>query len=78
MTYGTMSMSYQKFMVDANFSGALHTYLDGITGNNDMLADRGDIMPVVSASGGFYSAVLAMRLPRVTSMLRDMTHIDMQ
>ena len=35
---GLLSMSYEKFMMDADFCGALHTYLDGITVDDNSLA----------------------------------------
>ena len=35
---GLLSMSYEKFMMDADFCGALHTYLDGITIDDNALA----------------------------------------
>jgi trimethylamine---corrinoid protein Co-methyltransferase len=35
---GLLSMSYEKFMMDADFCGALHTYLDGITIDDNTLA----------------------------------------
>ena len=35
---GLLSMSYEKFMMDADFCGALHTYLGGITVDDNTLA----------------------------------------
>ncbi len=35
---GLLSMSYEKFMLDADLCGALHSYLDGITIDDDHLA----------------------------------------
>ncbi len=35
---GLLSMSYEKFMLDADFCGALHTYLDGIRIDDNQLA----------------------------------------
>ena len=35
---GLLSMSYEKFMLDADLCGALHSYLDGVVINNDTLA----------------------------------------
>ncbi len=35
---GLLSMSYEKFMIDADFCGALHTYLDGIAVDENTLA----------------------------------------
>ncbi len=35
---GLLSMSYEKFMMDADFCGALHTYLDGIKIDDNQLA----------------------------------------
>jgi trimethylamine--corrinoid protein Co-methyltransferase len=35
---GLLSMSYEKFMLDADLCGALHTYLDGVTVSDDDLA----------------------------------------
>lgn len=35
---GLLSMSYEKFMMDADFCGALHTYLDGIVVDDNSLA----------------------------------------
>ncbi len=35
---GLLSMSYEKFMMDADFCGALHTYLDGVTIDDNQLA----------------------------------------
>jgi trimethylamine--corrinoid protein Co-methyltransferase len=35
---GLLSMSYEKFMMDADFCGALHTYLDGVVIDDNQLA----------------------------------------
>ncbi len=35
---GLLSMSYEKFMLDADFCGALHSYLDGIRIDDNQLA----------------------------------------
>ncbi|MBO6892597.1 MAG: trimethylamine methyltransferase family protein [Roseibium sp.] len=35
---GLLSMSYEKFMMDADFCGALHTYLDGLKVDDNALA----------------------------------------
>lgn len=35
---GLLSMSYEKFMMDADLCGALHSYLDGIKVDDDQLA----------------------------------------
>ena len=35
---GLLSMSYEKFMLDADLCGALHTYLDGVTIDENQLA----------------------------------------
>jgi trimethylamine--corrinoid protein Co-methyltransferase len=35
---GLLSMSYEKFVMDADFCGALHTYLDGVTVDDNSLA----------------------------------------
>ena len=35
---GLLSMSYEKFMLDADLCGALHTYLDGVKIDDDELA----------------------------------------
>ncbi|MCU0830496.1 MAG: trimethylamine methyltransferase family protein [Rhizobiaceae bacterium] len=35
---GLLSMSYEKFMMDADFCGALHTYLDGVKIDDNELA----------------------------------------
>jgi trimethylamine---corrinoid protein Co-methyltransferase len=35
---GLLSMSYEKFMMDADFCGALHTYLDGVKVDDNQLA----------------------------------------
>lgn len=35
---GLLSMSYEKFMMDADFCGALHTYLDGVVVDDNTLA----------------------------------------
>ena len=35
---GLLSMSYEKFMLDADLCGALHSYLDGIKVDDDQLA----------------------------------------
>jgi trimethylamine--corrinoid protein Co-methyltransferase len=35
---GLLSMSYEKFMLDADLCGALHTYLDGVTIDDNALA----------------------------------------
>ena len=35
---GLLSMSYEKFVMDADFCGALHTYLAGITVDDNTLA----------------------------------------
>lgn len=34
---GLLSMSYEKFMLDADLCGALHTYMNGLTVNDDTL-----------------------------------------
>jgi trimethylamine--corrinoid protein Co-methyltransferase len=35
---GLLSMSYEKFMLDADLCGALHSYLDGVKVDDDQLA----------------------------------------
>ena len=35
---GLLSMSYEKFVLDADFCGALHSYLDGVKVDDDQLA----------------------------------------
>jgi len=35
---GLLSMSYEKFMMDADFCGAIHTYLEGVTVDDNALA----------------------------------------
>jgi trimethylamine--corrinoid protein Co-methyltransferase len=35
---GLLSMSYEKFVMDADFCGALHSYLDGVTVDDNSLA----------------------------------------
>jgi trimethylamine---corrinoid protein Co-methyltransferase len=35
---GLLSMSYEKFMMDLDFCGALHSYLDGVTVDDNTLA----------------------------------------
>ena len=35
---GLLSMSYEKFVMDADFCGALHTYLDGVAIDDNQLA----------------------------------------
>ncbi|MDN2567375.1 trimethylamine methyltransferase family protein [Aquibium sp. A9E412] len=35
---GLLSMSYEKFVMDADFCGALHSYLDGVTVDDNALA----------------------------------------
>lgn len=35
---GLLSMSYEKFMLDADLCGALHAYLDGVKIDDDQLA----------------------------------------
>jgi trimethylamine--corrinoid protein Co-methyltransferase len=35
---GLLSMSYEKFVMDADFCGALHTYLDGVKVDDNQLA----------------------------------------
>lgn len=35
---GLLSMSYEKFVMDADLCGALHTYLDGVTVDDNQLA----------------------------------------
>jgi trimethylamine--corrinoid protein Co-methyltransferase len=35
---GLLSMSYEKFVIDADFCGALHTYLDGVKIDDNQLA----------------------------------------
>ncbi len=35
---GLLSMSYEKFVMDADFCGALHTYLDGVIVDDNQLA----------------------------------------
>lgn len=37
---GLLSMSYEKFMLDADFCGALHSYLGGVTVDDNTLAMR--------------------------------------
>ena len=48
---GLLSMSYEKFMMDADFCGALHTYLAGITVDDNTLAL--DAYQEVSPAGHF-------------------------
>lgn len=48
---GLLSMSYEKFMMDADFCGALHTYLAGITVDDNTLAL--DAYKEVSPAGHF-------------------------
>lgn len=36
---GLLSMSYEKFMLDADLCGALHTYLDGVVVDENQLAE---------------------------------------
>lgn len=38
---GLLSMSYEKFMMDADFCGALHTYLEGVAVDDNALALEG-------------------------------------
>ena len=35
---GLLSMSYEKFVIDADFCGALHSYLDGVKIDDNQLA----------------------------------------
>jgi trimethylamine--corrinoid protein Co-methyltransferase len=35
---GLLSMSYEKFVIDTDFCGALHTYLDGVVADDNQLA----------------------------------------
>jgi trimethylamine--corrinoid protein Co-methyltransferase len=48
---GLLSMSYEKFMMDADFCGALHSYVNGVTVDENTLAMRAfqDVTP-----GGHY------------------------
>ncbi|MBW7920621.1 MAG: trimethylamine methyltransferase family protein [Rubellimicrobium sp.] len=51
---GLLSMSYEKFVMDADLCGALHSYLQGVTvDDNQLAADAfGDVQP-----GGHFFAV---------------------
>ena len=44
---GLLSMSYEKFVLDADLCGALHTYLDGVVVDDNQLAEAsfGEVGP---------------------------------
>ncbi|TSA15484.1 MAG: trimethylamine methyltransferase [Comamonadaceae bacterium] len=55
---GLLSMSYEKFMMDADFCGALHSYLGGITVDENALAL--DAYKEVSPGGHFLGCAHTM------------------
>ena len=55
---GLLSMSYEKFMMDADYCGALHSYLAGITIDDNALAF--DAYSEVSPSGHFLGCAHTM------------------
>ncbi len=56
---GLLSMSYEKFMLDADLCGALHTYLDGIRIDDDQLAV--DAFAEVGPGNHFFGCSHTMR-----------------
>jgi trimethylamine---corrinoid protein Co-methyltransferase len=56
---GLLSMSYEKFMLDADLCGALHSYLDGIRIDDDQLAV--DAFAEVGPGNHFFGCSHTMR-----------------
>jgi trimethylamine---corrinoid protein Co-methyltransferase len=56
---GLLSMSYEKFMLDADLCGALHAYLDGIRIDEDQLAV--DAFAEVGPGNHFFGCAHTMR-----------------
>lgn len=56
---GLLSMSYEKFMMDADLCGALHAYLDGIRMDDDQLAV--DAFAEVDPGNHFFGASHTLR-----------------
>ena len=56
---GLLSMSYEKFMLDADLGGALHAYLDGIRIDDDQLAV--DAFAEVGPGNHFFGCSHTMR-----------------
>ncbi len=56
---GLLSMSYEKFMLDADLCGALHTYLDGVSVDDDALAL--DAYDEVAPGGHFLGCAHTLR-----------------
>ncbi|HEV7255208.1 MAG TPA: trimethylamine methyltransferase family protein [Mesorhizobium sp.] len=56
---GLLSMSYEKFVMDADFCGALHSYLDGITVDDNSLAL--DAFREVGPGSHFFGSAHTMR-----------------
>jgi trimethylamine---corrinoid protein Co-methyltransferase len=56
---GLLSMSYEKFMLDADLCGALHAYLDGIRIDDDQLAV--DAFAEVGPGNHFFGCAHTMR-----------------
>ncbi|KAF0170858.1 MAG: trimethylamine methyltransferase [Rhodobacteraceae bacterium] len=56
---GLLSMSYEKFMLDADLCGALHSYLDGIKIDDDQLAV--DAFAEVGPGNHFFGCAHTMR-----------------
>jgi trimethylamine--corrinoid protein Co-methyltransferase len=69
---GLLSMSYEKFMMDADFCGALHSYLGGITVDDNTLAL--DAYKEVSPAGHFLGC--AHTMANYTSAFFDSTISD--
>ncbi len=51
---GLLSMSYEKFMLDADLCGAMHTYLDGVRIDENQLA--GDAFAEVGPGNHFFGS----------------------
>ncbi|MFN4170485.1 MAG: trimethylamine methyltransferase family protein [Pseudorhodobacter sp.] len=56
---GLLSMSYEKFMLDADLCGALHSYLDGVVIDDDQLAV--DAFAEVGPGNHFFGCSHTMR-----------------
>jgi trimethylamine---corrinoid protein Co-methyltransferase len=56
---GLLSMSYEKFMLDADLCGALHSYLDGVKIDDDQLAV--DAFAEVGVGNHFFGCSHTMR-----------------
>ncbi|MBD1547088.1 trimethylamine methyltransferase family protein [Roseibium aggregatum] len=55
---GLLSMSYEKFVMDTDLCGALHTYLDGVTVDDNSLAL--DAFPEVGPGNHFFGCAHTM------------------